>query len=898
MELRMFSRPATTLAARVVFVFAMSALTCNAFAVDSRETPTQRLQELGVQIKLASNNTDIGRPPTMTDVANFEQTLSALGEAAPAVPGSPFQRKLQAVSLLFAKLKYQTTHPQPAPARTGMSRAQVDIEVVSGKHGGTCESALGISESLPVKTKLAQTGNAGSQAWFHFEVPATGHFRFKTDSMGADPAIEVSHGGCSAGMVAMAANDDNLGLDAAVSVAATQHAALIVHLINLGEAGAVELGVQSVNGTISGKITDAATALPLNGAQVEVYNIYGGYMGADNADQGGNYSLSVSPGTYYVRAAQNLYVAELYPNAECSYNSYYYNLSSCPIAQAQTISVDDAATVSNINLALSTGRRISGVVHDSQNQTVSSASIYLYDGTGVQLGGTSADNFGRYSFTTVPSGTYKLAAQANGYGSQMWNAVACGGPLQTQCDLSQASSLNVSAQDVGGVGFNLPLLATIQGNLSGPGLLPLSYNNNVYVLDTLGNLAAQTYADSSGHYRAGPLPLGNYYAYAIVAGYFPQIFDAIDCPLDCYSSISAATAIAITQVGQVGVADFQLTPLPAVHGHVQDAVSGLPLANVTIATSVNPPAAFNTVSSATTNSNGDYTLNNTPAGKYYLWAQSNDHIDQVYPGIACEGLPNYYQQYAPCDVTGATLLTISPGQTPPNFDFVLQASSGISGNAKIRAGPGSDLPASVQINVYNGAGIVVGTANTDSLGNYLVTDLPAGTYFVSAGAYYYNQYVTQVWQQIDCPNNCAATAGTAVVVGQNTVVPGIDFDLARRDAIVGRVTNNLAAPVGGVLIDLFDAVSHNYVATAATDAQGFYAASGNIGYAYYVATEVGSGYVDQVYSGIVCPLGPAYFGLCPFTSATAVGLPYGNSQPHIVNFVLQSNDPIFRSDFE
>jgi hypothetical protein len=49
---------------------------------------------------------------------------------------------------------------------------------------------------------------------------------------------------------------------------------------------------------------------------------------------------------------------------------------------------------------------------------------------------------------------------------------------------------------------------------------------------------------------------------------------------------------------------------------------------------------------------------------------------------------------------------------------------------------------------------------------------------------------------------------------------------------------------------------------------------------------------------VSCPLGPAYFGLCPFTNASAVGLSYGSSQPHVVNFVLQSNDPIFHDGFE
>jgi hypothetical protein len=82
------------------------------------------------------------------------------------------------------------------------------------------------------------------------------------------------------------------------------------------------------------------------------------------------------------------------------------------------------------------------------------------------------------------------------------------------------------------------------------------------------------------------------------------------------------------------------------------------------------------------------------------------------------------------------------------------------------------------------------------------------------------------------------------------------------------------------------------------DAQGYYASPGNLDNGYYVATEAGDGYVDQVYSGISCPLGAAYYGLCPFNNATAITLDGSATQPHIVDFVLQTNDPIFANGFE
>src|SRR6185369_5655038 len=97
-------------------------------------------------------------------------------------------------------------------------------------------------------------------------------------------------------------------------------------------------------------------------------------------------------------------------------------------------------------------------------------------------------------------------------------------------------------------------------------------------------------------------------------------------------------------------------------------------------------------------------------------------------------------------------------------------------------------------------------------------------------------------------------------------------------------------------IDLFDA-STAHIATGESDAAGYYAASFSAGAStFYVATDA-DGYVNEIYSGIACISGPAYFGECPFTGATLVPMPYQNTIPRIVNFALQP-DAIFGSGFE
>jgi len=111
------------------------------------------------------------------------------------------------------------------------------------------------------------------------------------------------------------------------------------------------------------------------------------------------------------------------------------------------------------------------------------------------------------------------------------------------------------------------------------------------------------------------------------------------------------------------------------------------------------------------------------------------------------------------------------------------------------------------------------------------------------------------------------------------------------------VTDSFGAPIGAALVDLFDASTTDHVATGVSDAAGYYVASYNYGASYFVATDA-AGYIDQVHSGIACPDGPAYFGLCAFTAATPVTIGYQNSLPHIVNFTLTARELIFSNGFE
>ena len=853
------------------------------------------LQQIATRIRQATDRTARGDAAKQYMIEGFRRELAALQSAASQADDVALAAKAAAIERALGQLEDLVVRPPVAePPIPTMPSRPLDRETITRNHGDQCATALGLSTAAPVRLVLGRAAAPGAQAWFRLAPSDAAYGVIASDSDNADPAIAV-FADCGANS-ALADNDDSVGLDAVVAVHNTNPSALYVRLTNGGDAGAVTLSVAETDTTISGKITDAKSGQPIYQAHVILLSGNGNYIYPDTyTDAGGNYSIAELPGSYYVSAQAPLHVGAVYPDAQCGHRTLYFSISNCPSGQAQLVAVTGTSSVTSVDVALQTGHKIGGTIRDQDGNALAGF-VRLNLGNGTQVTGTYSDAYGRYVFSTLPTGDYKVQAEVGGYGSQWYDHVACGGALQTNCAIAAGTTIALADQDLGTIDFNLPKLSAIAGSVLDQDSQPLPNYTAVTILDTNGNPVILTNADLAGHYRAGPLAVGTYYAYATSLGYYSQLFDGTDCGSSCEAQVASAAPIAIGSNGQTKNADFRLNELPLVHGHVEDSVSGLPLAGVEVFASSNPPEFFNSLTTATTDAGGNYELTGTPPGAYYLWAQSVDHIDEIYPSITCENT-NYSQ--AQCDVSGAALLQIDVGQTPPAFDFALAPASSVSGKVFVDAGDGSDLPASAEVDIYNGAGLVIGIANSDALGNYIVPDVAPGTVYAVGGGTYLNNddWVGQVWSMNNCIDTCLPTTGTPIIVVPNSNAGDIDFRLVARRAIVGRVTDSFGAPIDGALVDLFDATNGTYRATGPTDAAGYYAATYYASGSYFVATDA-TAYVDQVHSGIFCPAGPAYFGLCSLDAATPVALDNQSPVPRIVNFSLTARELIFLNGFE
>jgi hypothetical protein len=174
---------------------------------------------------------------------------------------------------------------------------------------------------------------------------------------------------------------------------------------------------------------------------------------------------------------------------------------------------------------------------------------------------------------------------------------------------------------------------------------------------------------------------------------------------------------------------------------------------------------------------------------------------------------------------------------------------GIGGRITSQSG-GAGI-ASAGVNVYDASGSRIGGSGVDGSGNYTVSGLSAGSYYV--WTYNGENYIDQLYQGHVCydASSCAVTNGTPVVVTAGATTT-IDFALAVGGQIAGRVTETgTSTGLAGVSISISNA-NGVIVANRQTDSTGAFVTQGLPPATYYVRTSNTPGYVDKVFDNRQC----------------------------------------------
>ena len=574
------------------------------------------------------------------------------------------------------------------------------------------------------------------------------------------------------------------------------------------------------NGTVTGTVTNAATAAPLVGRSVTFCTTTptNQCFGSPSTDASGNYSISLAPGTWYAYTNFNSlgFINEIYDNIPCP--------GVCSFTLATTtgtpIVVTSGGTVSGRDFALAPGGSIAGVVTSANGGgAIENVGVSVYTRIGTQTffaGSASTNAAGVFAVSGLATGTYfALTSAADaGFTSEIFDNILCPGSCNTGTAVNSGAPIAVTAgATTNNVNFALDPGARVTGTILNQVTSAPMQGVNVQAYTRIGltvTFVGSASTNASGVYSIGGLPAGTY---ALLTGTnlaINEIYNNLPCPGSCSSNDAVVTGeqVAVTRGGTASGKDFQLDPGGSVSGTVTDALSAAPLANVFVQIYRQVGTSAISASFGSTNASGVYTAGGLPTGSYFAAAfPFSTYAREVFGGpqcvISCQA----------SDILAGTPIAVTAGATTAGRNFALDASGGITGtvtNAATSA-PLANVTVFVPVSPTSSFGF-----STNAAGVFTITGLPTGTYRLATSV---GQYANEAYNNVACPagfcsNAFITTSGTPIGVTGGATTSGINFALDPLLAAPGPPFSLTATATGGNLVITWSPPDRGGVATS------------------------------------------------------------------------------------
>jgi len=422
-------------------------------------------------------------------------------------------------------------------------------------------------------------------------------------------------------------------------------------------------------GSISGRVTDDSTGLPIMGAHV--------WAKADTTQPGGyGFGFTDSSGFYVI---DSLYAGEflVFANAQ-DYVEEVYPESVIVLAGQTTPNIDFALTPTGIPEYGS----ISGRVTDQDTGFPIVGARLVATGVDTYCFGEAwSDSDGYYILEDLCVGIWQVHASKPGYYPQIYPDTVTVVEGQTTPDIDFALTP-----------FSSPGFGSISGRVTDevtgypiPG-----------AAITLGEIYGVWYTDSAGHYVCDSIPVGGYWVTAYATGYQEETYPESVIVFEGENTPDIDFALAPTGSPEYG----------SISGRVTDQVTGLPIIGAHLLATGLDTYCFG---EAWSDSSGYYIIEDLCVGIWQVQASKPGYHTQIYPDT----------------------VSVVEGQTTPDIDFALTPAGemgSISGRVTDEA-TGIGLPMA-HVLVYDSTHLA-GHAWTDTAGLYLVQDLRAGQYIVA-----------------------------------------------------------------------------------------------------------------------------------------------------------------------
>jgi hypothetical protein len=589
-------------------------------------------------------------------------------------------------------------------------------------------------------------------------------------------------------------------------------------------------------GLVTGTVTDAGTAAALNNANVQVYNSTGVFIKSANTNSAGFFTLSGLPAaSYFVRTQLSgglNYVDELYDNIPCA---------PCTVTTGTPVVVTAGNTRAGVDFALTPGGTITGTVTDAGTAApVNNANVQVYSSTGNFLKSSNTNGTGFFTLAGLPAASYFVKTSLSGgpnYIDEVYDNIPC-----APCNVTIGTPVIVTAGTTRpGVDFALAQGATITGTVTDAGTAAPLNGVNVQLYSSTGNFVKGINTNGTGFFTLAGMQAGSYFVRTSVSGglnYIDEVYDNIPCaPCD----VTTGTPIVVTAGMTRSGVDFALAQGGGISGTVTDAATTTPLSGVTVQVIGSTGGAV--LRSGTTNGSGVFTVSGLQAGSYFartVVLSSQNYVDEIYDNRIAAGTI----------ITSGTPIAVTAGATHNGVDFALDQGGIITGTVT-DAGT-TALLVGISVQVLNARGLALKSVNTDGSGSFMLTGLPAGSYFVRTRDSV--NYADELYDNIPFVVGDVTATGTPVAVTAGATHAGVDFALAPGGTVTGTVRDAAtSAPLGGVPVRLLDATGAE-VRSATTAGNGTFTMSGLAAGTYYAHTDNEIGYIDVLYGGQQCLL--------------------------------------------
>ncbi|MBC2256694.1 SdrD B-like domain-containing protein [Listeria booriae] len=368
----------------------------------------------------------------------------------------------------------------------------------------------------------------------------------------------------------------------------------------------LNLGLSTLNNSaVSGTVTDAATGNGLANTRVELHDVQGNLINAQQTDASGHYNFTgLAAGDYYTKVVIPSDYDFVSSNGFGSDgNSNYIQLNGDNTSSNYTIAlkkqVKDNSAVSGTVTDATTGNGLANI------------RVELHDVQGNLVDSKQTDASGRYNFTGLAAGNYYTKvvipnnydfASSNGFGSD------------GNSNYIQLNGENTSSNYT--IALKKQANTTISGVINTPSGQGVSENVSLYNVD--GTLVKTVATNSQGNFSFDGISEGNYYVKAsIPEGYtfessagFGSDGNSYYLQADGTSNISNLRLTLAQKTGQIRSTVFSDLNK---NGTQETGESGIAGATVTLYSNTGA-----VVETTTTDANGLYKFETITPGTYYV----------------------------------------------------------------------------------------------------------------------------------------------------------------------------------------------------------------------------------------------------------------------------------------